>query len=294
MYNILLPILFLSMGFLSAPVFSMVGPEQLVGDAPASSGGEATPWWAEDQSQVEKLDEPDPLEPLNRVVFNFNRVADGVLIRPIAILYDDIVHDVAKTGVSNFMENLFSPVTLGNNILQGEGERAFHTIFRFVINSTIGLLGLMDVAREMGLPGHPATLNQTFAKWGVETGPYLVLALLGPSSFRGTYGMVGDWFMNPLSYAVKNTHRRHNRHHQQRWLLYELYGLDITNRRAKLITALDDIEKNSLDPYASMRSVYFQKQKELEKNVRAAEPRETDREYRRHQKELNQKEFVGG
>ena len=284
MHKVLLSIVFLSIGFIPFSAFSMVGPEQLLSSNGPESGTDI-PWWAEDQSQVETLDEPDPLEPLNRVVFNFNRVADGILIKPIAILYDNIVPDAAKTGVTNFMDNLFAPVTLANNVLQGEGEQAFHTVFRFVINSTIGILGLMDVAKEIGLPGQPATLNQTFAKWGVETGPYLMLPFFGPSSFRGTYGMVGEWFMNPLSYVVQNKHRRYNHHHQQRRLLYALYGLDIVNRRAKVIAALNDIEKNSLDPYASLRSVYFQKQKELENNLKARS-KETDRTFRKHQQEL--------
>lgn len=285
MSMVILAIAFSVITFIPSSVFSMVGPEQLIGDTPTVGLGEDVPWWAEDQSQVALLDEPDPLEPLNRVIFNFNRVADGILIKPIAILYDDIVPETAKTGVTNFMENLFAPVTLANNVLQGEGERAFHTIFRFVINSTIGLLGLMDVAKELGLPSQPATLNQTFAKWGMETGPYLVLPFFGPSSFRGTYGMVGDWFINPLGYVVQNKHRRHNRYGQQRRLLYALYGLDIVNRRAKLITALNDIEKNSLDPYASMRSIYFQKQKELENNLKS-QSKETDRMYRKQQREV--------
>ena len=93
-----------------------------------------------------------------------------------------------------FLGNLFSPLTLVNNILQGEGKKACRTVFRFVLNSTIGLLGIRDVAKEMGIAGEKATLNQTFAKWGIETGPYFVLPLYGPSSFRGTYGMVGDFF----------------------------------------------------------------------------------------------------
>ena len=285
MNKVLLSIVFLSIGFIPLNAFSMVGPEQLVSDTPADHSSEDTPWWAEDQSQVETLEGPDPLEPLNRVIFDFNRVADGILIKPIAILYDNIVHDAAKTGVTNFMDNLFAPVTLVNNVLQGEGTQAFHTIFRFVINSTVGILGLMDVAKEIGLPNQPATLNQTFAKWGVETGPYLMLPFFGPSSFRGAYGMVGESFINPLGYVVQNKNRRYNHHHQQRRLLYALYGLDIVNRRAKLIVALNDIEKNSLDPYASLRSVYFQKQKELETNLKS-QYKETDRTFRKHQKEL--------
>ncbi len=168
----------------------MVGPEQLIPGQTPESSTEGTPWWAEDQTQSVDVNEPDPLEPLNRVIFGFNQVVDGILLKPIAILYNDTLPDRARTGVTNFMENLFAPVTFGNNLLQAEAEDAARTFFRFVINSTFGMLGLIDVAKEMGVPPKPATLNQTFAKWGVETGPYLVLPLLGPSSFRGTYGTI--------------------------------------------------------------------------------------------------------
>lgn len=282
-------LIFLMFGLLNFDrAMAMIAPEQLVLGQTPEAAAEGAPWWAEDQTQVETVDEPDPLEPMNRAIFSFNQVADGILLKPLAVLYRDVVHDTAKTGVNNFMENLFAPVTLGNNVLQGEPEDAARTFFRFVINSTFGMLGLIDVAKEMGVPARPATLNQTFAKWGVETGPYLVLPLLGPSSFRGTYGTVGEWFMNPWTYVAQNKHRRHNHYGQQRNLLYMLYGLDIVNRRAKLIDALNDLEKSSLDLYASVRSIYFQKQKEMENNIKAKqiETKETDRMYRKQQKEL--------
>jgi phospholipid-binding lipoprotein MlaA len=268
---------------------AMVGPEQLIpGQTPESSSEGGTPWWAEDQTQSVSADDPDPLEPINRVIFGFNQVVDGILLKPIAILYHDTLPDMARTGVTNFMENLFAPVTFGNNLLQAEAEDAARTFFRFVINSTFGMLGLIDAAKEMGVPAKPATLNQTFAKWGVETGPYLVLPLLGPSSFRGTYGTIGEWFMNPWTYMVQNKHRRYNHHGQQRTLLYMLYGLDIVNRRAKLIAALNDLEKSSLDLYATIRSIYFQKQKEMEQSLKSKkeESRETDSTFRKQQAEL--------
>ncbi len=268
MKKIFLIVGFFSVGLYLLPSQAMIGPEQLIsGEFDSKEKGE-TPWWDEDQSAAQQnWDEPDPLEPLNRAIFGFNRLVDGILFKPAAIVYNETLPDFAKTGVSNFIDNLFSPVTFANNVLQAEGKQAAHTFFRFLVNSTIGILGLMDVAKEMGIPGEPATLNQTFAKWGIESGPYLMLPLYGPSSFRGTYGMAGDWFMNPWFYVAQNKYRRANHHHQQRNLLYSLYGLDLINRRAQLINALNDVEKNSLDPYAAIRSIYFQKQREMEQRV---------------------------
>ena len=180
MFKLFLSIIFIGIWASSHPLMAMVGPEQLISANTESLQGQETPWWAEDQSSNNNWEEPDPLEPLNRAIFGFNRVVDGILLKPAAIIYNDTVPDFAKTGVSNFMDNLFSPVTLVNNVLQGEGKQAAETVFRFVLNSTIGILGLMDVAKEMGVPGAPATLSQTFTKWGMESGPYLTPALHRP------------------------------------------------------------------------------------------------------------------
>ncbi|MBY0281288.1 MAG: VacJ family lipoprotein [Alphaproteobacteria bacterium] len=226
-------------------------------------------WWAKGFDDEHVLAEPDPLEPMNRAFFNFNRVLDGILLKPLAIGYDTVLPHPAKEGVTNFLDNLSSPLSMVNYTLQGEGEKTLETFARFLINTTFGIFGLVDVAKEIGIPSHPATFNQTLAKWGVETGPYLMVPFVGPSSFRGTYGMVADWYLNPLYYIAHNKHRQGNRYGQQVYLLYALYGLDVVNRRSKLIEALNDIERNSLDPYVTIRNIYFQKQAEMERDIRA-------------------------
>ena len=249
---------------ISSPQIPIAGVENV-----ASHDLSSDAWWAKSFDEEQVLEEPDPLEPMNRAFFNFNRVLDGILLKPMAIGYDSLLPHPAKEGVGNFIDNISAPLGVINYCLQGEGQRSFETFSRFLINTTFGIFGLVDVAKEIGIPSQPATFNQTLATWGVETGPYLMVPFVGPSSFRGTYGMVADWFLNPLYYIAHNKHRQGNRYGQQVYLLYALYGLDVINRRSKLIDALNDIEKNSLDPYVTIRNIYFQKQAEMEREIRA-------------------------
>ena len=213
------------------------------------------------------LEEPDPLEPINRVTFGFNRVIDGLILKPIAALYEDVVHDTAKEAVRNVVNNAFEPVGVINHSLQGEGERAGRTTARFIINTTIGLFGLIDAADGMGLPRAQTSMNETFATWGIGTGPYIVLPILGPSSLRDALGKAGDYFSNPFYYITRNKHRAHNRHRQQ-WLVLEaIYGLDALERRRQVLGPLRDLERMSSDFYVGMRSVFFQKQDALVKKM---------------------------
>lgn len=209
----------------------------------------------------------DPLEPLNRILFGFNEIFDGTLLKPISIMYRGLIPEYGRNGVANFIDNIFSPIVFVNHVLQGQGERAMTTVVRFFINSTIGLLGLFDAAKEIGMPGYEATFNQTLTVWGADTGPYLMLPFLGPSSVRGVMGIAGEYYMNPLTYYVKNKHHRYNHYGQQRYILYALYGLDIVGRRAKLIDALNDLERNSVDYYTAIRTIYFQRQKTMKEEI---------------------------
>lgn len=212
------------------------------------------------------MDEPqDPFEPINRFFFGINRVLDAIFLRPLAIIYDKWVPDVAQTGIGNFIDNFFSPVSCMNHALQGNGHEVAVSVWRFLINSTVGLLGIIDVAKELGLEGKKATFNQTLSSWGVDTGPYLMLPLFGPSTFRGACGSLGEWAMDPWTYVVRNKHRRGNHHGQQQMLYVGIYGIGLVRVRAQLLEALDDIERNSVNPYITIRSLYFQKQAEMKK-----------------------------
>jgi phospholipid-binding lipoprotein MlaA len=214
------------------------------------------------------LDEPDPFEGLNRITFGFNRIVDGLLLRPAASLYDILLPTAAESAVRNVVDNAFAPVSLINHTLQGEGEKAIKTIFRFVINTTVGILGVIDAAEGMGLKKEQTSLNETFASWGLGTGPYIVLPILGPSSFRDASGKLGEFFINPLYYIAKNKHRAHNRHEQQMYTLKVLYGLDSLDRRRQVLDGLRDLERLSSDFYVGMRSVFFQKQTAIEKRLK--------------------------
>jgi phospholipid-binding lipoprotein MlaA len=143
----------------------------------------------ESQAQVVGEDDNDPLEGLNRGIFEFNRVVDGVLIKPAAQIYRGVLPQQAQDSVRSFLRNLRSPVILANDVLQGDMDRAGSTIGRFLVNTTLGIGGLFDVASELGMPFHDEDFGQTLAVWGVGEGPYLVLPLLGPSNPRDAVGL---------------------------------------------------------------------------------------------------------
>lgn len=221
----------------------------------ATEGKEAA---ASSEVQEEDLNEEgpnDPLEPLNRLVFEINDLLDFILIRPVAEIYRAIVPEPVRNGVTNVLDNLFTPVVFLNHILQGEPERATASLFRFLMNSTFGMAGLVDVTSDLGFPRYDTDFNQTLTAWGIETGPYLVLPLIGPSSFRGTIAFAGDYYADPLNLYLINRHHRKYR----RWLTIR-YGMDMINRRSKLIETIDNLRNGSLDFYVTMRSIYFQRQ----------------------------------
>lgn len=189
----------------------------------------------------------DPIEPVNRAVFEFNRVVDGLLIKPIAQLYGLVVPSPIRTGVRNFLANLRSPVIFANDLLQGETERAGTTLGRFMINTTIGLGGVLDPASALGRERHDEDLGQTLAVWGLGDGPYLVLPILGPSNLRDLAGRLGDRFANPLTYLDDDSY----------WIA-QTVGEGV-QARYDTLDVLDDLERNSLDFYAAVRAIYAQR-----------------------------------
>lgn len=207
----------------------------------------------------------DPLEPINQFVFALNEIVDFVLLRPVAEIYRAITPDPVMHGVSNVLDNLFGPVNFLNHVLQAEAERATVTFFRFLMNSSFGIFGLVDVASDMGYPRYDTDFNQTLMTWGVDSGPYLVLPLIGPSSFRGAVGFVGDYYADPLNLYLNNRH--HWKYHY--WLTVR-YGLDMVRNREKVIETIDNIRNGSLDFYVTMRSIYFQRQAYLAEKLKSA------------------------
>ncbi|MFM9864848.1 MAG: VacJ family lipoprotein [Micropepsaceae bacterium] len=201
--------------------------------------------------QVAEEDTNDPLEGSNRFFFEVNQVLDDVLLRPVAIGYRAVVPDFARDGVRNFMNNLNSPVIFANDLFQGEGDRAGDTLLRFGINSTIGIGGLFDIAKELGHPYHDEDFGQTLAVWGVGEGPYFYFPLMGPSTARDFTGFVVDRGLDPLTYVNWG---------DDGWE-YAPVGrtvLNVIDLRSRNIETLDDIERSSVDYYASIRSLYRQ------------------------------------
>ncbi len=193
----------------------------------------------------------DPLEPLNRYFFELNYAADELLLKPLAGWYYVALPNFAQDGVRNALRNLRSPIVLANDLFQGETERAGITVGRFLVNSTLGLAGLFDVASEMGLEYHAEDFGQTLAVHGVGEGPYLVLPLLGPSNPRDATGLVVDMLFDPLTYVgifggIDNIGLGAG----------VVEGIDT---RARNLKTLDEIRKGSLDYYATLRSLYRQR-----------------------------------
>ena len=197
----------------------------------------------------------DPMEGYNRAVFAFNDAVDTVVLEPIAMGYRFITPQPVRTGVRNFLRNLKSPMQVVNQTLQGDISGAGSDIGRFVINSTAGVLGLVDVAAMVGLPYEQEDFGQTLGTWGIGHGPYVVLPILGPSSFRDATGMMVDSYADPLRLYLYNTH-------QEEWH-YARLGLTVVSTREELLDLLDDLQKNSFDYYAALRSTYMQRREAL-------------------------------
>lgn len=192
----------------------------------------------------------DPLEPLNRKVYGFNKDMRALFIRPSTEIYRGVVPAYGRNRVSDFLSNLRGPVIFVNDVLQGEWDRAADTLARFGLNSTVGVLGVHDVAAEMGIPPHDEDFGQTLGVWGVGDGPYLVLPILGPSNMRDTGGLVVDSSFDPVTLAAVNSGNE--------WFIYSRTGLAILDEYDRVLDTLEEIENTSLDPYAALRSLYAQ------------------------------------
>ena len=192
-------------------------------------------------------DPQDPLERINRPVFAFNRQADRYLVRPVAQTYVKVVPTVARTGVHNFFDNLFYPTTIVNDLLQGKLRQTGSDGLRFLMNSTIGLAGLLDVASGQGLSRHDEDLGQTFGSWGVGQGWYLMLPLLGPSTNRDLLGAIGDNWTDLLQYWPDNLALIDR---------LAIAGGKAIDHRAGLLGA-DSMLDQQLDPYVFIRSAYL-------------------------------------
>ncbi len=193
----------------------------------------------------------DPLEPLNRYILNLNDGVDTIILRPVAVAYRDLVPYPVQDAVHNFLTNLTEPVTLINQVLQGDIDAAGHTMGRFMTNSTLGLGGIFVIVDIDDQPGEREDFGQTLAVWGVGEGPYLVLPILGPSNARDVGGLVVDFFTDPFNIWSL-------RAGQSELRFYRSVGTAVDSR-VRSIDTLDALEEDAVDFYARLRSAYRQR-----------------------------------
>jgi phospholipid-binding lipoprotein MlaA len=208
----------------------------------------------------------DPIEPFNRAMYDVNQAIDTAVLRPVAVGYRAVVPAPVRTGVSNFLSNLRSPVILMNDALQGETDRFGTTLGRFMLNSTLGIGGILDVAKDFGLPPHTEDFGQTFAVAGVEEGPYLFIPLLGPSNPRDLLGFAAGIAADPFTWLTFGNRDAVDIGN------YIRTGVTVVSTRESLIETLDDVQRTSLDPYATIRSAYRQQRAREIANTPATVP----------------------
>lgn len=200
---------------------------------------------ATERAEVLRLN--DPLEPANRQVYEFNRALRTALINPLAEAYNSPDFRTVSVPLSNFLQNLRSPMVFANDLAQGRPCAAGVTLQRFVVNSTAGVAGIFDIAAsEAGLNGHENSVAQTFAVWGIPEGSYLMLPVLGPLNVRGLAGLGVEYYFDPIDRALSTTGISHVNKVRT--------GLEIFDVQAGAVGDIAKLERSSLDGYAALRS----------------------------------------
>ncbi len=193
----------------------------------------------------------DPFEPFNRGVFGFNEGVDRAILKPVATVYRDITPSPVRTGVTNFFGNIGDVWSLVNNILQGKPKESVETLMRVSFNTIFGFAGVFDIATEMRLEKHSEDFGQTLGYWGMGSGPYLVLPVLGPSNFRDGIGTAVDFNTD----LVNRTDRVPVRN--------SLAALRVVNTRANFLSAGDVLDQAALDKYSFTRDLYLKRRESL-------------------------------
>jgi phospholipid-binding lipoprotein MlaA len=229
-------------------------PSALAQTAPAAP---AAPM-AEEDAEVDDyaiVQVSDPLEPMNRVIFKFNDGLYGYVFRPISKGYTKVVPSPARTGIRNFFDNIKFPIRFVNSALQGKFKRAGLETGKFAVNTVAGVGGFIRISDDVpALAQIPREdTGQTFGVWRIGKGPYLVLPVFGPGTARDTVGMVGDYFLNPLNWNLREN---------LEWYSWEVAtGVTVVssvNTLPELLSTYDALHKDALDPYIAVRSAYVQ------------------------------------
>jgi phospholipid-binding lipoprotein MlaA len=219
--------------------FASVNPDVPIGDIQVPS------------DLTEEVD--DPLEPVNRLFFGLNEGLDFLILRPVALVYRGVVPKPLRIGVGNALRNAASPVILANDILQGaDGKRVEATIVRFMLNSTIGVGGLIDVGSYVGLDFHREDFGQTLATWGIGSGPYMVAPILGPGNPRDFVGVVVDTAINPMTWILAD---------EKFWIRMAPSAAEMISTREVALDDVDALRKTSPDFYVTVRQLYSEKRK---------------------------------
>ncbi|HKO67455.1 MAG TPA: VacJ family lipoprotein [Burkholderiaceae bacterium] len=197
-------------------------------------------------------DPRDPIESFNRQVFEFNDVVDRAVLKPVAQAYDYVLPEPVRDCISNIFSNFREPSNAVNNLLQGKPIDAASDTCRFVVNSTVGLLGCFDLARQMGLEKHNEDFGQTLGRWGIDSGPYLVVPILGPSTLRDAVGIYGAEPYLDVNFYINNVRVRN-----------AIIGTRFVNQRAELLQTDDLISGAALDKYRFIRDGYLQRRRSL-------------------------------
>ena len=205
----------------------------------------------------------DPLEPMNRAIFGFNEIVDDNILKPVAKTYKYITPDPVETGVSNFFSNVGEVSTIANDVLQLKFSQASYDLARFSINTTIGILGIFDVASSMGFEKNKEDFGQTLGYWGIPQGPYLVIPFFGPSSIRDAPGLYADMQISPIE-------QLHNKEE------LALTTLNIVDIRAKLLRATRILDTAAKDKYIFIRESYLQQREVLVNDGKNTEEFEID------------------
>lgn len=210
----------------------------------------------------------DPLEPTNRVFYAINDRLDRAILKPASQAYVFVLPEGVRTGIHNILGNLGTPVQLSNDMLEGKPRRAGDTTMRFLINTTVGVLGFFDVAKGWGYPDHDADFGMTLANWGVGEGPYLYFPVLGPTDPRDFAGFGVDVAANPFTWIGQGA--------AVEGLNWGRWAVGALDARSRLAGDIDNVKQTALDPYATFRSLYRQHRQsqieEMENDHRATVP----------------------
>lgn len=197
----------------------------------------------------------DPYEKYNRKVFRFNMDLNEAVLKPVVRTYDTILPSPVRDGVHNFYGNIMMLPTIANDGLQANFRYMFRDIARFAINSTFGLLGIVDVASTIGLQPRAQSFGLTLAKWGIRKSPYVMIPFLGPSTVRGSFGLVADYFMNPITYVEPDKD------------YFIVRGAQLMQNASDVLPHEELIQSFALDPYIAVRNAYLQNRNYLVKQV---------------------------